>query len=901
MIRFLDIESKRTFDASQPYVFYVGTGCSTGKWYSKNIVALSDDQELVCSVPSDSYFHLVDLSRNTEPVNVANHEYINLEDIIVESVQSTGEEVSDGIYCHKFYIVFMSDTEGEFHDTFTLSHQLNGETLADEYEIAADVYMEDERLSIDLANEGIEIPDAFQRAVYPTNVRDESSDKILLNRKWKELLIEYWNVAANKGSYNSLVNSLKFFEYGDLVHIEEYWKQTDSFGIEEMIGRDIEQVLDPLIRQYLDVMSKTTYIGLYLTIDEMKRKQTGEVEYAEQLNGDHLDKFIAEPIPVLQQTALRYTVDDLAMKMTLLANYFSTYFMPIHLDLIHSSIDKLVFTNTLKILRGIRSRREDWYDSLSPISCNLSIDKDYWIGNVRAFNYPDTAMRNDGIPVYWGDLPMVGMDTTIEDKAMTQQETEQFLNQYFGGVGCFVPIHLAFSDVRDFIKTTRISIYRKVEDENYVLENTYLWEKPFSDDTLDFNLVFAHSGQHCVMVQATRVDGTDFAGSWYINVHGHIGNLITIKRFRKIDYREDQQLFDDWFYDNLDFNDFMFTEPFDKQTTYKQWLTPTNGFDVEGVGLNHIVVVDCGSSAGERPIAFNCNGIEKTFQFSDTIADRLSNEYPHYWWKKMTRTVATRFNGELALTGTDRYYIVGVRKWFDTEEDSRDLYSGYYKKYSNGELEDVEVVNVRYQSSTSPRFRGMLVVTCPVGSTLQLDNGSPFTTTEETNTIPVRKDRSVLHIRYTCENHLFTKDVEVPDMFSMYGREEYKVHPTDASRKKGYATIDTSRFFPIFHKLEEIEGFTVSRDETVVCLPNFRWIDKQVEDCYWEFINRTTGETISSKSFKSTGDELYIQEPFVGKFDYVGTLRKGYYDVVLHFSMGGTEQTETVESAFRIA
>lgn len=907
LFKFLDVASKTTYSAGHGYVFQMGeNGCSTGKWYSKNLVILTDVQNLTISIPEDSYFHLVDLSKEISPVEINSHNYADLSEIITSSIESIGKSIQTSLgemYYHSFNVVFMSDTEGEFHDAFTVSYSEEGGNVDEVYEIAADVYMEDERLSIGLANEGIEIPEAFQRAVYPTNVRDESSDKLLLNRKWKELLIEYWNTVANKGSYNSLINSLKFFEYGDLVRIEEYWKQTDNFSIEELIGRDIEQILDPLVRQYLDVMSKTTYIGLYLTVNGLTKTSDDSIEYLPEMDGSHLDKFLSEPVPVLQELALKHSVEDLAMKMTLLANYFSTYFMPIHLDLIQSSIDKIVFSNTIKILRSIRFRREDWFDSLNPISCNLSIEKDYWMGNTRVFNYPDTVLRNSNVPTYWGDLNMLGVDPTVENRINFSEENleeiKQYLNQYFGGVGAVVPIQIALESVRNFLKSVRISIYRETEKSNYDLTNTYLSEKPIFLDTIEFNLVFTKAGHYCIMLQAANVDGTDFAGSWYIDIHGSIGNLISVQRLKKIDYRDDQLGYDDWFYKNLDFNSFMFTEPFAEQVKYKQWLVPTDGSTVDGIGLNHLVVIDCGSMGVERPITITCNGEERTFQFSTNIAGQLSEVYDHYWWKLMVRDVAKKTSGALDLTGEKRYYIVGVRKAFDTEEPlNREIFSDYYKVYKDGELEDLEVVKVDYCATRSKTKRGYLIVTAPVGTEMWLDSANHFISVSQTTTIPLTKEKSVLHLRYHLENHLFSAEIEVPDTFTMYGQDTYKVHP---NKVKGYTTIDTSRFFPIFHRLEELDSFTVSKEDTVVCIPNFRWVDKSVEDCYWEFVNTSTGETITSKSFGNSGkQDLYIQEPFVGKYDYLGSLIKGYYNVHLHFSMGGTEQVETVDSAFRI-
>ena len=946
MIRFLDIDTKHIYCGDPPYVIYIGQGCSTGKWYSKTLLVISDvkTQSLEARLEDENgCFHLIttknsigDIGANTE---INGHNYADLSGMLSSSQfssfqntvrmhDSRGRLLDGYFFVYQFNVLFMSDSEGEFHDVLRLilhgsikngENEEDTETELGVYELAADAYMEDERLSIDLANEGIEIPDSFQRAVYPSNVRDESSDNILLNRKWKELLIEYWNTIANKGSYKSLVNSLKFFEFGDIVHIEEYWKQKDNFGIEEMVGRDIEQILDPLIREYLDVMSKTTYIGLYLSSNSTYKNDKGEFDYVDQFDYDPEDSnyFIAEPIPELQEAALMHTVEDLRLKMVLLANYFSTYFMPIHLDLIHSTVDRLVFTNTVKILHGVRFRREDWFDSVSPISCNLSIDKDFWMGNVRAFNYPDTVLRQDNTPSFWGDLDMVGMDPDIRDYGhgqsvptspdsfatggMNQEQTEKFLNQYFGGVGCLVPVRTKISKVRNFIENTRISIYRKIEDSNYSLVTTYLWEHEIRDDEMQFNLVFTRSGEYCVMVQMTRVDGSDFAGSWYINVHGSVGNLVSIKKFKKIDYREDKDEFDDWFYNNLDFNNFMFTEPFENQIVYKQWLVPTGGLDSNGLGLNHILVYDCGN--GSRPVKLSYRGQDVEFFYSDILVEQLSALYPHYWWKTMERVVGMRDSeGDLTSSGEKRRYLIGVRKYFDTDEYNVRLFEKRYNEYgTTGELEDSHVIIVDYTGSTSKIARGFLTVTCPVGSTVWMDNGGRTVTSDDTVTIPVKKESSTLHIRYKIANHLFVADVDVQDMFSLYGLDEYKVHPSEDARETGYTTIDTSRFFPIFHRLEDIEGFTVGRDDTVVCLPNFRWVDGQVENCYWEFVNRTTGETIDSKSFKKTGDKLYIEQPFIGEYDYLGTLRKGYYDVTLHFEMGGHENTETVESAFRIA
>lgn len=943
MIKFIDVESKRVYDADSPYVTYVGNGCSTGKWYTKSLIAISDSDSITVSVPQDSLFWLMDADLAKQIIEndergstyLNGHKYADISRIKKRSMEFSGTgsnqisvrygAVDRTFYYYIFHIAFMTDSEGEFHDGFTITEKVENDVFETHvYEIAADAYMEDERLSIDLANEGIEIPDGFQRAVFPSNVRDESSDKILLNRKWKELLIEYWNVVANKGSYKSLENSIKFFEYGDLVRIEEYWKQKDGFGVDSLFGRDIEQTLDPLIRKYLDVFVKTTYIGISLTIDSILDGETGEIEYTdlygEQSPGSPVP--IPEPVPVpheLDQVVLKHTVEDLTLKMTLLANYFSTYFMPIHLDLIHSSVDRVVFTNTVKILRGTRFRTESWSDSINALKCNLSSDSDYWLGNVSAYTYPDTELRNEHVPLVWGDYRPVGVsgyepdgiefsDTTPEKK----EKLIQYLNQYFNGVGCIVKVRSVVPVKENVaVKKTGISVYRQTDGDNYELANHYESDDlriPGIGNTIEFDMLFTRSGKYCVILSFTETDGSEYSGSWYINIHGEVGNTISIKRMEKIDYRNDQQLFDDWFYDNLDFNDFMFTQPFYDQIAYKQWLVPTDGSDLYGIGMNHVVVLDLGQTGNGRPIEFKMGDNEPvTFEFfyddpdNPKPLDSLREEFPHYWWKVLVRNVAERLSsGSIGQTTDTRYYLVGVRKYFDTECIDKNIYEKYNKVYKDGEIQDIDAVIVNYTGSKRPSERGFLTVTCPTGSVLWIDGCGKSVTESEVTTIPVRKGNSTLHIEYTSCGHLFKTDVEVPDMFSMYGQEDYKVHPTKQSRKKGYTTIDTSRFFPIFHRLSDIEGTSVDRSETVVCIPDLRWTGKEMEDCYWEFVNKTTGETFDSKSMELERKKLYIEQPFVGRYDYAGCPSKGYYDVSLHYSIGGTEQTETLSSAFKI-
>jgi hypothetical protein len=228
------------------------------------------------------------------------------------------------------------------------------------------------------------------------------------------------------------------------------------------------------------------------------------------------------------------------------------------------------------------------------------------------------------------------------------------------------------------------------------------------------------------------------------------------------------------------------------------------------------------------------------------------------------------------------------------------LFTDRITLYRDGELDEVYNVIVTHTPSRNTVNRGFLVITAPVGTTVTIDGSKTYDCVTDTTTIPLRKDKTKVSIDYRVLGHLFHKDLVVSDMKNGLGSPEHIVH---CKKQRGYTTVDESRFFQIFHSLEDIDDDTVRRTDTVVCLPDFRWVDKQVTGTYWEFVNATTGEIVYSKSFREYSDEggsTYIEEPFIGKFDFKNSLSKGYYDIVLHFTMGGKEQSETVVSAFKI-
>jgi len=128
--------------------------------------------------------------------------------------------------------------------------------------------------------------------------------------------------------------------------------------------------------------------------------------------------------------------------------------------------------------------------------------------------------------------------------------------------------------------------------------------------------------------------------------------------------------------------------------------------------------------------------------------------------------------------------------------------------------------------------------------------------------------------------------------------------------------VDEGRFYPLFYKLEQIgdpkrpETFMVDPNDIICVLPSLKH-GKYVDDITWEFINKSTGKIIKTKThtrpYSPNGDYAYIRtiENQTGGLSQTPILNikpekltPGYYDVILHYKVGNVIQTRKFSSVF---
>lgn len=888
MIYFIDLKNGNVFNGDAPYVHWFSGGQSTNLNYVRQICILSDRKYLNAQISSPvfSLLNLTNEQLRRPKSEINDFSYYNLPDFKVETYNSIGV-VYEQYFIHMLYVLGSSPDAGQYTDSLYI-----GDT---EYLIGADFYAENELLRANLQNFESVVPESIQRAVYDVNVHEESNDNIILNRKNKELLLNYWNTLANKGSYESLINSLKWFEWADLVHIEEYWRQVDPHGT-TLMDRDLTTVLDQETLTQLVNNSKTTYIGLYfamqkfltdgtviqyddydhhygdiyvgdnqgmysarlsssdyypksITYDPYKEAnyekwyedraddefanilQVAGSESANVIGGQDVgnealteaawtnyynsykNEIYGEQNPTLEHVAAKWTYQDISLKMTLLGNFYQTYFMPIHLDLIHATIEHWVFTNTIKVLNDSEFSRRDYFDSISTFKAD--IESDYLIHPQSDTYYtnPDimfatltigeTGIRGDRV---FGVSPDKQYDQISAQRVYNNQN--QLMTEFstrsaiYSRPCCIVKFKVQIPDdgdikyakLYDHIADKADNIYYKQESYNYVAGTG-------SQIEFEFYLAFEEEGLHQLNLSFSSTSGHVYSRHFELNIADSASQRLDLYYIKRLSAKE---------ISNLDCKSVAQLEQINQLWSQSNKYTPhvqyIERMGSRGIGLNRIVMIDLTYHAANR-LAISYNN-----QLYNISANRLP-AIDNWIWTIQQRTVMIN---PLAYT-------------------------------ISGSVEQHRVL---------------------VGINLEFD-----------------------------------RDVDV----YVDGR---ILQETDISR-----ITNELRFIPCFHKLEPYDGEDITKYDHLCVVPNFKY-NIPISKCSWNFINfsydknhksyltefntdyysNNFNEPVGDKSTQIAGGSY---TSIVAPYEPVELL-PGYYDIHLTYMMNKQEQVISRKSAFRV-
>lgn len=515
MIKFVDLETGKVFDGNKPYIFWFPDGQSTHLIYSMRIGLVLDKKSYTTiRIDLDSpVFSLI----STSSIDAAPKEhlndvaYINLDQLKTTSISLKPTNlytIGTRQYMYVFSIICTSTSIGQYTDEFTVT--LDSEVST--FTVGADFYDEDESLLINLANQGQEIPESVCKALYSTDVHEDYNDNIVLNRKWKELLLNSWDTFVCKGSYKSLINCLKWFEYGDNISMSEYWKFVVA-GKQFLSESNLSSVLTNKYRDSLSNFAKTTYIGIHGLLDEkVYDDETGNLEY-----DDDWDKN-----PKLRKAVYDWASSDMTLKLSMLGNFYATYFMPIHLDLIQATMEDVVYAPAAKSLCSGSISREDYSYDLNTFVCSVKDGDEFIITNINAqvgpctmfghkYDWTDKGSVGSG-PDSYKNIYTVGVDEIVDEEISSETDSQTFWAQYINYPGTIVPFHceIPVAEPDDCIHTETISFVNQLGEE--VLYSDHKLVHPTDDlkFVIDFNLLYFEPGSYSVLVQFCTTGGRKY-------------------------------------------------------------------------------------------------------------------------------------------------------------------------------------------------------------------------------------------------------------------------------------------------------------------------------------------------------------------------------------------------------
>lgn len=211
-----------------------------------------------------------------------------------------------------------------------------------------------EELIINGKNMGIRLPKEILKAIYSSSFYTKYADEKLLKVKLKEILLNYMNIKGETGNMKSMINSLKWFGWGNHINISQLIK-TDNRLQDQFILDNFSITSD--IKDTFKYFNKTNNISLSVLYN---------TEIGDMYDQNYDDVLIGEGKPVLENLFKKtietvkddiifykpyynFIFNELALKLDCLKYYYQQYFLPIHININRASVDYKVYANTAKM------------------------------------------------------------------------------------------------------------------------------------------------------------------------------------------------------------------------------------------------------------------------------------------------------------------------------------------------------------------------------------------------------------------------------------------------------------------------------------------------------------------------------------------------------------------------
>lgn len=272
--------------------------------------------------------------------------------------------IIEGYLIIPIYVIGSSSEEGDWssHVLIHLEDTSEGHAILGTKEqycpivLSAEFVSDIEKYSINLGNNGVQVPYDVMRAVYTGS--GDQFDTAKYNEKLKEYLINIHTIHSQVGNYTSALDSLAWFDWGSLLKVTKLL-QTDN-DIQRQFIREHFNINEHLLDSYR-YFRNSSLLSLSVDIDYIAGDSV--------LDHSNYNKFYGEGHPVYD-SLLTKTVDvvhgtgetvtyiknyfdfsfaELGIKLSMLRYYYKQLFLPIHLDVASASLNQHVWANDIKM------------------------------------------------------------------------------------------------------------------------------------------------------------------------------------------------------------------------------------------------------------------------------------------------------------------------------------------------------------------------------------------------------------------------------------------------------------------------------------------------------------------------------------------------------------------------
>ena len=342
---------------------YCGHKLSIDNYYIKPIRALVSNKVDKISIKIDSkIFNLISSSSVQQKLSSNNDlsSYIEFEENSDDFKQTLNTEdifiiKDDEFTIIPFYVVCKSDEEATWNTQILIKVTYQDRSV--EYcpiTIGAVFYDESEELIINGKNIGVNLPKNIINAIYQHSIYSDISNDTLYNEKLKEYLMNFMNIKGECGNFNSAINSLKWFGYGDKVKLTKLLK-TDNTLLDQYV-RDSFDISNDIIDSFKK-FNPTAFISLTL-LENQEIEDTWSFDFNKDFYGegkcdfenlfDKLTSYSKDDIE-FYASYYKWTFEEFAIKLSYLKYFYEKYFLPIHMKIHSSSIERRCYANDIKL------------------------------------------------------------------------------------------------------------------------------------------------------------------------------------------------------------------------------------------------------------------------------------------------------------------------------------------------------------------------------------------------------------------------------------------------------------------------------------------------------------------------------------------------------------------------